>query len=634
MSIKNFDPNRIKEYDLETLKTFKKFLDDEYYNTGSSSLSDEKYDKLLEYLEKIDPENQEEDEILEVVGGRNKKVKLPLYMGSQKKFKPENEKEIDRWSKKFLGPYVITPKLDGLACLVEYKNGEINLYTKGKSKTGYGSDISFIGSTVKNIPHDIPRDINIRGELIVSTNIYDKYSSEYDNARQMVAGLISSQRSFFDNKEISKQIEFVAYEVISPDNHYHKLVDQLTILTEYGFKTPDHVYTDEIDVGFLTSTLLDMKKYCPYYIDGIVCTSNNMYIREIEGNPPYSFAFKMVGLVVEAIVVEILWKVQKTGKIKPRVKIIPVQVSGVMIEKATAHNAKYIKNNKIGKGSKIKIIRSGDVIPYIAGVISSGEPDMPTIPYIWNDSEVDIIATDSQREICLAVLVNFFKVVGVEFFGPKTVEKFYNYGFTSLESILDTKASEFQKVDRMAKKSAEKLYENIHASLQNIKLSKLLSASGTLGNNIGEKNIITLFKQYPNILSETNLEKIRSKIMSIEGFSDKKANVITDNIKVAKIFLIKIKKYATLYKAPIILDNFEKVFKGMKIVFSGFRDVKLTENIEKLGGKVTNSVSKNTNILIVKDIGEESGKILKARGLGVKILEIVSFKKLFENKNE
>ena len=148
--------------------------------------------------------------------------------------------------------------------------------------------------------------------------------------------------------------------------------------------------------------LKERKAESEYECDGIIIAYNTPNERVPIGNPDYAFAFKNVAELETAIVTvkQVEWNVSKDGYLKPILILEPIKLSGVMIKRVTAFNAKYIVENKIGPNTQIKLVRSGDVIPHILEIIkSSKEPQMPTdIEYEWNDSNVDIIAKNNSVE--------------------------------------------------------------------------------------------------------------------------------------------------------------------------------------------------------------------------------------------
>jgi NAD-dependent DNA ligase len=137
-----------------------------------------------------------------------------------------------------------------------------------------------------------------------------------------------------------------------------------------------------------------------YDMDGVICVNDHIYPRQT-GNPAHAFAFKMVlsDQIAEAKVVGVVWTASKDGYLKPRVQLEPLHLGGVTIEYATGFNAKFIVENKIGVGALIRLTRSGDVIPHIIGVIQpAAQPHMPTVPYEWNATQVDILLQDKNTD--------------------------------------------------------------------------------------------------------------------------------------------------------------------------------------------------------------------------------------------
>ena len=232
-----------------------------------------------------------------------------------------------------------------------------------------------------------------------------KYKDIKTDPRSMVAGLMNSK--YADPEEL-KDLDLVVYEVIYPENI--KPYDQFKMVDDFGFKTPRYelIKTKKINEDFLMNMLPEWKKESKYEIDGLIITQNQFHERNEDGNPDYSRAFKMDLDEQRGIgeVEEILWEVSRHGKIIPRIKIKPIKIGLVTIQKATAFNAKYIKDNNLGPGAVVNIIRSGDVIPYIMEVVEPAKKaDMPDIPYEWNETEVDILI-DYDEEIDEEILDN------------------------------------------------------------------------------------------------------------------------------------------------------------------------------------------------------------------------------------
>ena len=612
--------------ELEILHKIKIFVDDIYYNSGKDpGLTDYNYDLLKEFLEKNDP-NYVVPVGVKIRKGENR-TKLPFYMGSMDKYKPKNEKEIRNWLKKNNSEnYIIESKLDGVSCLLVMKNGKIKLYTRGDGNIG--SDISYLSQYFKTIPKNTNYDLVVRGELIIKKDIFiKKYSKKFANARNMVSGRIGSKTI----KEGITDIDFVAYEIVN-DGIMDSPKIQFNKLKNIGFNVVKHKIIKNINTQILSKELIEFKNIEEYEIDGIIIQTNKKYKRNKNGNPKYAFAYKMrfSDNIVKTEVIRVEWNVSKWGKLKPRIKIKEVSLGGVKINYTTGFNAKYINYNKIGKGSIVNITRSGDVIPYIVEVLKSSEkPDMPNIPYQWNETQVDIYTTKYGKIMCVKLISSFFSKLGIKHVSESTVSKLYNNGYDSLLKIIMATKKDFLKIDTFGKRLAERTYNNIHNGLQNISLHTVLGSSGIFGYGLGTRKIKQLLLDIPNLLEiykNKNKTEIFDMIMKVDGFSEKTTDKIVNNLFWAEKFIIALSNFATFKKDKIISN---KKLKDKKIVFSGFRDKILEENIGIMGGKVTSSVSKNTDFVIVIDFMNTSSKIQKAKKLEIPIIEKQEFIKKY-----
>ena len=629
--ISKYNDEVLKEYlyneKIELLHSIKNYVDDIYYNSGEYTyLSDEQYDILKDIIKERDP-GYKVPVGAKIRVGENR-VKLPYWLGSMDKIKAEDINEIAKWvSKNYYGEYIVENKLDGVSCLLINSNNEIKLYTRGD---GYvGSDISYLSKYINNIPKSILENINIRGELIIKKDIFEsKYKTKYANPRNMVSGLVGSKTL----REGISDVEFVAYEIIG-DGLMMKPSEQLKKLSDIGFQIVENQIIYKLTLEKLIEILTYNKVESPYEIDGLIVQSNREYYRNVSDNPEYAFAFKMRldSNLVNAEVEEVEWNVSKWGIIKPRIRIKPISLGGVTIKYTTGFNAKYIYDNKIQKGALIQITRSGDVIPYIVKVLKQGlEPEMPDIPYEWNETGVDIITYEKTDDICIKLLSSFFSHLGIKYVSEATITKLYNNGFNTLLKIISASKNDLQNIETFGEKSAERIYTNIHAGLQNITIPLLLSSSGIFGFGLGSKKIELLFTNIPDILTiykDISEDDLMSKIMNIEGYSEKTALKIVQNIKWADKFILMVKPFVTYKKIEVASEQ----LKGMKFLMSGFRDKNLENEIIKRGGKITSSVSTNTSGLIVLNKQSSTGKIKKAEELNVPVYLKEEFMNQFIN---
>lgn len=592
------------------LQLYKKANDD-YYNKSKPILTDSQFDILKDYVEKKYP-----NEITIGAPIVKKKIKLPFFMASMNKIKPD-EKMIENWKSKYRGDYVLSTKVDGISAL--YDTQEQKLYTRGDGE--YGQDISHLIPYLRLPP--ITDNLVIRGELIISKSRFPEISS----IRNVVSGVVNSKNI---PKDKIGMVDFVAYEIVSPS---FKPLEQMKRLKETGIKTVKFVNQKDLSAKSLSETLLDWRNTYEYEIDGIIVTHNEIHPRKTE-NPKYSFAFKMIltEQMMETTVLEVQWNVSKDGYLKPKVKLEPVYIGGSKIEYATAFNANYVETNQIGVGTVVQLIRSGDVIPHILQVTQPTVAMFPTnVEYIWNETHVDIVV--KQKELHPLVkkreLIHFFKGLKVDGLGEKRIEKLFEKGYTTISSIIFITENDLKTVEGIEDKLAKKIFISLTTTIKNASLAKLLSLSNIFDRGVGEKKLELLFEKIPDWFSSNNLEE---KIANVKGFTKTSAKQIVNKMEKIQTFLKETKleyklntnrtsqkKQQSCKQSSSSKSMLTNQLEGKTFVFTGIRDKKLEETIIKKGGKIGSTVTKNTFKLVVKSMDDSSVKMKKALELNIPI---------------
>ena len=472
-----------------------------YYIDGKSLLTDEMYDYVKEELQNRNPNHP----ILKEIGISNiRKVKLPYFMGSMDKIK-NDDKVLNNWLKKYPSDkgYVISDKLDGISGLLHKSvdDNEIRLFTRGNGEEG--QEVTHLKSFINGIPEiNIKDEIAIRGEFIITKEKFNKLKEEGDikNTRNIVAGVFNSKKP---NLKIAKIIDFVTYEYILPAMEPSK---QFKKLKELGFIVSYHKKLKEINNTILSKILEDRRKDSNYDIDGIIVTQNKVHKRNTSGNPKYSFAFKNILTLksAEIMVLKVQWNITKDKYIQPVVIFEPVEINGVSIEKATGINAKFIKENKIGPGSKLVIVRRGDVIPHIEKVLTeseSGEPSMPDYKYKWNKTDVEIILDNSEvrkdilKEKNIKELENFVTKIKFDRISGGLVKKLFNGGIDTVYKFLNVSKEELLEIEGIKDKTADNILESIKKSMKDIDCIKLMVSSNSFGRGFGEKTFKLIYKE-------------------------------------------------------------------------------------------------------------------------------------------
>lgn len=620
----------ILEKDTKDIISLIKSANEKYRNSSELLMNDEEYDLLMDELKERDPKNK----LLSKVGAEvhtKEKVKLPYYMGSMDKIKPDTG-ELEKWKKKFKGSYVISDKLDGTSALLVFRDDGVRmLFTRGDGT--YGTDISSMISGVNGIP-TIKENLVVRGELIIPKKKFKKFEDKYSNARAMVNGLVNKKSI---DKEQLKYIDFVAYELVNPWTNMSK---QFDILKKFKINLVNYKVIKDVNEEVLSEHLKLRKKESDYDVDGIIVIDNNSHERNTSKNPKYGFAFKDIleEQMAETEIIKVEWNVSKDGYIKPRIHLKPVKVGGITIKHVTGNNAKYIKDNGIGKGTKIKIIRSGDVIPKIHEVLVKKKPDFPDFDYIWNETNVDIMIDksvnneDHEYDMLIKNLTYFFKKMKIKYVDEAIIKKMVDIGLDSINKILLAKVDDFLEVEGFKDKMAKKIFDNIQDAIKDVDLNTLMAASNIFGHGLGERKLKLVIDQYPDIFSKTiSKEKIVEMLIKLDGFETKTATKFIEGYDEFKQFLKKNPKIV-IKKVKKSTGKSTGTFKDMKIVFTGFRDKDLEKFVENEGGTISSSVSSNTNMVVTNDKSSGSSKLKAAEKHNILILSKEDFVSKFKGK--
>ncbi|RYX82389.1 hypothetical protein EON73_04330, partial [bacterium] len=339
-----------------------------------------------------------------------------------------------------------------------------------------------------------------------------------------------------------------------------------------------------LDFDILDKVLKTRKKKSMYDIDGLVITCNKKHSRNTSGNPSYSFAYKGMTQTADVKVIDVIWKPSKDGILVPRIHFEKVRLSQADLEYATGFNARFIQDNKIGPGAIITVIRSGDVIPYVLGVVKpSKQPLLPTtFEYKWDKNNVNIFIDDAHKNetVVTSRITKFLREIGVEFISDGIVAKLVGADYNTIFKIIKMTKKDFLNIEGFQDKLATKIYTNLHEKINNIDMLKLMNASNIFGKGFGERKLKKILNVYPNIVqnySSKNKANWFEKLIDIEGFDTITVTLFLDCLPDFIIFYTKISKQLIIkpYKNSA---NVQGKFMNQFIVFTGFRDKELANN--------------------------------------------------------
>lgn len=580
------------------------------YYSGNPLVSDNEFDTLYEsYMEKY-PDSSYLDKV--GTSSEVQKVKLPVYLGSLNKIKPDT-REFEKFIQATDG-VMISEKLDGISILIEKKNNKLRAFTRGNGL--FGQDVT------KYVKHLIPvsmnsnkeEDLLVRGELIMAK----KHGNETINLRNMVSGLVNSKKN--PRKDILEKIEFIAYSLpnseLTPDL-------QFKTLEQIGFSTPRFQMT-KIPLKdrelFFSDFLKDWRQSSQYEIDGIVL-SYPMSEKIITGkNPKFSKAFKTIlqDQIGETEVISIDWNITKDNLLKPVVITKPISINNTTIQRVTAYNAEFLEKSGIGIGSRIQIIKSGDVIPKIHKVLDHRPMLWPSIKWEWDSTKKNIQVLDKSINKD-KLLHHFVKTTGAKFISIKNCGKLVEYGIDTPEKLLDTEPDDLLNIPGFQETSSKKIIKSVREGVQQCDLATLIVATNCLGGSFSLSRINLCLESLGNDFLEMEIEVLKTKLLMIKGFSEKLINCLTTQIPVFLRYLEENYNIRQLYldKKKIVkkIENSGE-YCGVSFCFSGVRDKLLQEYLEYRGGEIKGKVTNCLDYLIVLNLEKKSTKIKIAQDNG------------------
>jgi len=599
-----------------------------YYN-ATPIMTDAEFDELKDFI----AEHWPSAAVLSEIGAppaRNR-VKLPHFMGSMDKIKDDTG--LSKWAAKYPGPYVISAKLDGVSGMIDFDRKR--MYTRGDGSIG--QDVSPLLSAVNIGTPSNTAGLCVRGEFIIKPDTFERKYKPLgaSNPRNFVSGVVNSKTI---EPEKCTDVDFICYEVLSPAGLTQS--EQLDLLASRGLNVVYNntsIVRSQLTAEFLTSMLLTWREcVVEYEIDGIIITCDAAaFPHKSGGNPEHSFAFKTAsgGQEAEVRVVDVIWSPSQDGYLKPRVRIEPTSIGGVVVEYATGFNGAFIRDNCIGPDAVVRLIRSGDVIPYITEtLVPALTPKMPDdVEYKWTATDVDIILVNPEDSDVVREknITGFFTSLGVDGLSAGNVKRLMSAGFDSIKKILDMSQDDFLTVDGFKDKMAAKLHTNIREKFETATLQQILVGSNLIGRGFGEKKVAKIFEAYPNVLEERNVDKLAA----IPGFSQKTAAEFIQNVPRFMAFLEEIRVDGGMAGVVAPMPTTQKSgmaggnLAGKSVVLTGFRDKELETAIVAEGGSVTGAVSKNTYALIVKSKEDsKSTKYQAAIKHGVPIYTVSEFR--------
>jgi DNA ligase (NAD+) len=642
----------------------------EYYVLNEPSISDKEYDVKYDRLSEIEketgvireysPTHRVGDAILPEFQKYTHKASLWSLDKAQrvqelKDWDTRNRKileEYNRNNEEKLPPlsYVITKKFDGLTINCTYDENGILVKAATRGTGEIGEDITAQAKTIKSLPLKIDNNsvIEIHGEAIMTKQAFERYNktaaTPLKNMRNGAAGAL---RNLNVKETARRNLSAFFYDIgYNEGESFETYIDMLQFIIDKGFYVDDYyklcnsIEQVEQEIEYINNIRFQLD----YDIDGVVIAINDIKTREVLGYtvkfPRWAIAYKFEAMEITTELLEVEWNVGRSGRVTPTAILEPVDLGGVTVKRATLNNMDDINRKGVKLHSRVFVRRSNDVIPEIMGVAEDSEEigmviEPPTeCPYcksklIQEGVHYFCENTLSCKPQMVKSIVHFAsrEAMNIEGFSEKTAEQlFEKLNIRSISDLYRIKKEELLQLDKFADKKAQNLIDALEKS-KNCELASFIYALGI--PNVGKKTSKDIVKHFKNL---QNIQKADfESLITIQDIGDIVAESVIkffqqESIRSSIQELLEIGINPSFEVSEIK----ENVFDGKTVVVTGslktYSRTEIKDKLEALGAKVSGSVSKKTDYVIV---GEDAGsKYDKAVELNIRILSEEEFENM------
>lgn len=651
--------------------------DHRYHVLNEPVISDQEYDATMRELldlEKAHPELITPDSPSQRVGGeplpyfekvRHTQPMLSLANAFNFAELQEFDRRIRRLGEVDEVNYVCELKIDGLAVSIRYEEGVmVRGATRGDGNTG--ENITQNLKTIRSLPLRLGNQVTleVRGEAFLPRKEFERINKQkesrgetlFANPRNAAAGAL---RQLDPRLAAERALDIFLYEMEGlqgserPKTH----TESLDRLSQWGLKVnPERVTVKGIDdVMQFIDHWREHREELGYDIDGIVIKVDDLELRERLGttakSPRWAIAYKFPAEEGVTVLRGIEINVGRTGAITPTARLDPVILAGTTVQRATLHNEDFIREKEILLGDHVIVKKAGDIIPEVVGVVQerrTGEEKPYQMPTECPECGSELVRLEGEVALrcinpqCPAQtregIIHFVSrgAMNIEGLGEKVVTQLFNADLVrGPADLYDLKAEDLLPLERMGKKSVENLLAAIEESKQN-SVEKLIFGLGI--RFVGAKGALILAQHFGGL--EAIMAADREELEAVDEIGPKMAESIEtyfDKPEVKETLRrLEAAGVNMMYKgpAPVQRGDSDSPFAGKTVVLTGTLESmsrkEAADRIEAQGGKVTGSVSKNTDYVIA---GEKAGsKLKKARDLGVDVVDEQAFLAMLEGE--
>jgi DNA ligase (NAD+) len=659
---------------IEELREKIRYHNYKYYVSDDPIISDTEYDQLMKelaewetkYPQYILPASPTQRVGIEPVSEFTTVKHTAPMLSLANAFSTEELRAFDQRIKKLIPQkkleYVVEPKIDGLAVALVFENG---IFVRGATRGDgvNGEEITSNLKTIKTIPlklfgENIPPHIEVYGEVYTKKSDFKKLNegriengeSIFANPRNAAAG---SVRQLDPRITAQRHLDTFIYRATFPlENKFNTHMEVLSYLKKIGFKVNSHIKLCQDIEEAITycRQWIEKKEELDYEIDGMVIKVNSLRMREELGSttrsPRWAAAYKFPAQQLTTKVQDIIVQVGRTGALTPVAILDPVRISGSVVQRATLHNEDEIRRKDIRIGDTVLIQKAGEVIPEVVKVIKEKRTGKETefiIPTKCPVCGTKVFRPEGEAVTrcnslaCPAQIKERIRhfasrdAMDIEGLGPAIIDQLVEKVLIKdISNLYFLKRENLTSLERMAEKSTENLLAAIERSKRK-SLANLIYGLGIRYVGVHTSEVITRYYSTLDKFRETNLEElieineIGPRIAeSIILFFEERENLnIIERLRSAGLNFGQEEEKIREEKGVRILAGKQFVLTG---TLKDFSRTQVKEIINKLGGRITGSVSKKTDYVVT---GEDPGsKFQNAIELGVTIINEEEFKKI------
>jgi DNA ligase (NAD+) len=642
-----------------------------YYVLAEPSITDEQYDDLMRELVDLEeryPELKSPDSPSQRVGGEPTKAFAtvrhdPPMLSLANSYSEEEIREFDKRVRGLLDgqepEYFAELKFDGVAIALTYRDG---MLAQGATRGDglQGDDITNNLKTIRSLPLRLHkpattyRNIEVRGEAFMRRNDFDAMNTQrsaagerpFINPRNATAGTLKLQ----DPKLVAQRpMHFFTYALFARDTRLKSHSENLEILRSLGLPVNEHgkrCRNIESVIEFWKSWE-EKRETLPYDIDGVVVKVDSIRQQDLLGtiakSPRWAIAFKFSARKAETLLKGITLQVGRVGTITPVAELEPVFVGGSTVARATLHNEDYIRDLDLRIGDTVVVEKGGDVIPKVSGYVES-KRSPGVVPFVMParcpacgspihspEGEANYFCENTECPAQVRARIEHFAHRGamdIEGLGEAAVDQLVSLGLVHNYADLYTlhrQKEQLVELERWGEKSAQRLLDGIEQS-KTQPFNRVLFALGI--RHVGEGVARLLVAQFPSMdaLAAATAEELQA--ISAVGPRIAQSLSLFFREKHNREVIERLKKAGLMMRAPA--RSATGKLTGMSFVLTGTLPTYTREEakrlIEKNGGTVVSSVSKNTGYLLA---GEDAGsKLTKAKQLGIRVISEAEFKSM------